>query len=78
MNKSKLIGKPAWIIEGFDGYHTGCFHTKQEALYRLNEMAAESFYNCGLSQVSRSNDMIRFENDNIMQVKKLENCLWIK
>ena len=71
------LGKTAWIIEGFDGYHTGVFITKKEALYRLNEMANETFYNCGLQIVSRADDLIRFENDNIMKITKLDNCLFV-
>jgi len=62
--------KPCWRISGRDGYTSQGYITKQEAIYRLNEMINESFYNCGLSVISRTNDMVRFEDGTILRVIK--------
>ena len=49
--------KKYWMIECAQrGYHTGCFLTQAEARYRLNEMATEPFYTCGLPTVRRADD----------------------
>ena len=65
--------KNLWYIENKerDNYKTGCFVTKGEAIYRLNEMINEPFYNCGFSVISRTNDMVRLSDNSIFRVVKL-------
>jgi hypothetical protein len=59
-----------WIIEGRDGYHTCGFQTKKEAIFRLNEIANEPFYNCGLSIKRRAIDFIEYSDGTIFRIVK--------
>jgi len=62
--------KSVWYISGRDDYKSQGYDTKDEAIYRLNEMINEPFYNCGLQVISRTIDMVRFSDGTIFKVVK--------
>ncbi|MDD5229769.1 MAG: hypothetical protein PHC43_00410 [Candidatus Marinimicrobia bacterium] len=76
----KKIGRVMWIIEteNRDGYHTGCFDTKAQAQYRLNEIANDNWYLCNESIIARSNDMIKLSDNAVFKIVKLDNCICVK
>lgn len=64
--------KNYWMIEcKIRDYHTNCFDTKKEAIYRLNEMSNESFYTCNLPIVKRAIDFFELSDNAKFQVVKL-------
>jgi hypothetical protein len=75
-----LSKKIMWIIEteNRENYHTCAFNTKAEAQYRLNEIAESDFYNCGMQIIERSNDFIKFSDNSVFKICKLDNCICVK
>ena len=71
--KTLIKTKTAWLIECIerDNYHTGCFATKNEAIYRLNEIANNSFYTCGESIVRRAEDFFTLSDGATFKIVKI-------
>ena len=63
-----------WLIESPErAYHTGCFETKKEAVYRLNEIANEPFYTCGESITRRAVDFFTLSDGATFRVSAWQN-----
>jgi len=71
-NKTVKI-KIAYLIEckERDNYKTGSFDTKKEAIYRLNEIANNSFYTCGEQIIKRAEDFFTLSDNATFQIVKI-------
>ena len=66
--------KTWWLVESDEQdfpYRSGCFQTREEARYRLNEMAKSDFYG-GIAITRRANDFFvaEYRDPSTKQVEK--------
>lgn len=67
-----MASKTLWYVKSEErDYHTGCFETKAEAVYRLNEIAASDFYTAGAYITRRAVDWFTLSDGATFRVVKL-------
>jgi hypothetical protein len=73
-SRRKNAMRKLWLIESPERtYHTGCFETQKEAIYRLNEMAVDAFYLSGATITRRARDFFALSDGATFRVVDWHN-----